>query len=72
MNQHPDVFKAKTVDHKLFLKYLFCVQSRAFGLDGLSLVPMLDCINHSSVNVSYGMVNSEMLKDPIGYQDHYR
>ena len=61
MSQHADVFKPKAVDQQLFLKFVFCVQSRVFGLDGLSLVPMLDCINHSCVNVNFGMVNKEML-----------
>ena len=71
VSAHPEVFRPEAVDKALFMRFYSAAQTRCFAVDGLSMVPMADCLNHNSIEVNKDICNLDFVEQPSLCPAHF-
>jgi hypothetical protein len=72
--RYPEVFPLEFVEKDLFMNVYAQVCTRCFGygLDSTSMIPMADNLNHSSVDITYELINESLHKEGTKHPLYYR
>lgn len=62
LDKYPDIFTPNVITSELYFKFygLVCTRCFGWGLPSTSLIPMADNLNHSDVDVSQEIINTDM------------